>query len=490
MLLGPVAAESPAPVDDQDDSPASVTLASGDTDTTAPVAAPLVVKRSVTATVGASHKGAPAVTTGPTVVGDVVLEAYRTAAAVAPASCNLEVSLLAAIGQVESGNLAGRRLDSDHRPVPPVLGPVLDGSGGFAAISDTDRGQWDGDTSWDRAVGPMQFIPSSWRLSGVDLDSDGERHPQDIEDAAGAAMVYLCAGGADLSTTDGLRRAIFSYNHSDEYVSLVLAWKQAFDDQGLELDLAEAPLLDLNAEQYNEVVRTVDASTARTADALGNKPPKTRPEVESVEDIPGADKKDDATPSKPGKHVAAAAAGTPTAGKPSSSSSSTPAAAGAAADKPAGASPAAEKPAASGSTSPSPTSESPASSPSDSPASSPSDSPASSPSDSPASSPADSPASSPASDPPASQDPTPADKPAADPEPEPPAAEEPAPAPDPSPTPTPDCPATPVAADPTPTEGTTPLDPAACPPPADGSPAPTEPPASAAADAATREARP
>ena len=102
---------------------------------------------------------------GPTPVGDVVLTAYQVAASVAPQSCNLEVSLLAAIGQVESGNLAGRRLDSDHRPVPPVLGPVLNGSGGFAAIADTDGGEWDGDRVWDRAVGPLQFIPSSWQLA-------------------------------------------------------------------------------------------------------------------------------------------------------------------------------------------------------------------------------------------------------------------------------------------------------------------------------------
>lgn len=204
---------------------------------------------------------------GPTPVGDVVLTAYQVAASVAPQSCNLEVSLLAAIGQVESGNLAGRRLDSDHRPVPPVLGPVLNGSGGFAAIADTDGGEWDGDRVWDRAVGPLQFIPSSWQLAGVDLDGDGERNPQDVEDAAGAAMVYLCAGGADLSTDEGLRSAIFAFNHSHSYVELVLAWKDTFDTQGLDLAQAEAHLLDLDAVAYQQVVSHVDKARASTARA-------------------------------------------------------------------------------------------------------------------------------------------------------------------------------------------------------------------------------
>jgi len=269
--LGPVAAEPAQPPLEPGDpaTPIALTLASS------AAVAPVVVRRGRAATVGRpAHAASPHSTVGPTVVGDVVLDAYHLAALVAPKSCNLDVSLLAAIGQVESGNLAGYRLDADHRPVSPVLGPVLDGSGGVAAIPDTDGGQWDNHTRWDRAVGPMQFIPSSWRLAGVDLDADGERHPQDIEDAAGAAMVYLCVGGTDLSTGEGLRRAIFAYNHSSSYVRLVLAWKAAFDAQGLELDLAEPPPLQLSAVQYKRVARAVDVSTARTVKARASHGPR------------------------------------------------------------------------------------------------------------------------------------------------------------------------------------------------------------------------
>ena len=71
-------------------------------------------------------------------VPNVLLAAYRSAAAGAPEACHLPVSLLAAIGEVESGSLVGRELDSRHRT--SILGPVLDGNG-FAAVPDTDGGQ-------------------------------------------------------------------------------------------------------------------------------------------------------------------------------------------------------------------------------------------------------------------------------------------------------------------------------------------------------------
>jgi len=157
-----------------------------------------------------------------------LLAAYERAVAAAPPECNLSVALLAAIGQVESGNLAGHHLDAQNRVVPAILGPVLDGRR-FRAVPDTDAGHWDGNARWDRALGPMQFIPSSWRAVAIDLDGDGVRDPQDLDDAAGAAMVYLCAGGRDLATEDGLRAAILSYNRSEKYLRLVLAWKRAFD---------------------------------------------------------------------------------------------------------------------------------------------------------------------------------------------------------------------------------------------------------------------
>ena len=164
-------------------------------------------------------------------IADVLLGAYRAAVTRSPAGCHLPVSLLAAIGQVESGSLVGRPIDRAHRT--SVLGPVLDGKG-FAAIPDTDAGRWDGDATWDRAVGPMQFVPGSWRTFGVDADGDGVANPQDVEDAAAGTASYLCYGGRDLSDPVALRTSILSYNHSVAYLRLVLTYQQRFARLGLD----------------------------------------------------------------------------------------------------------------------------------------------------------------------------------------------------------------------------------------------------------------
>ena len=161
-----------------------------------------------------------------------VLAAYTLAIAVAPPGCHLSLPLLAAIGQVESGNLAEHAVDAKNTVTPAIIGPVLNGRG-VRAVADTDGGQWDGNKRWDRALGPFQFIPSSWRVAGVDMDADGVRDPQNIFDAAGAAMVYLCAGGRDLATPAGLRQGVLAYNHSSRYLRLVLAWKAVLDNVDL-----------------------------------------------------------------------------------------------------------------------------------------------------------------------------------------------------------------------------------------------------------------
>ena len=82
---------------------------------------------------------------------------------------------------------------------PAIIGPALDGVE-FASIPDSDGGRYDGDTTWDRAVGPMQFIPSSWAIFGEDADGDGFDDPNNMYDATLAAAEHLCRGGADTST--------------------------------------------------------------------------------------------------------------------------------------------------------------------------------------------------------------------------------------------------------------------------------------------------
>ena len=98
----------------------------------------------------------------------------------------LSWTVLAAIGQIESG-------DGQN------MGPSTAG-----------------------ALGPMQFLPSTWAAWGV--DGFGETGPPDIMnpfDAVPSAARMLCADGA--TTGDqGLRQAIFDYNHATWYVDEVL----------------------------------------------------------------------------------------------------------------------------------------------------------------------------------------------------------------------------------------------------------------------------
>ncbi|MFB9538203.1 MULTISPECIES: lytic transglycosylase domain-containing protein [Streptomyces] len=159
-----------------------------------------------------------------------VFAAYRRAedrlADEAP-GCRLRWQLLAAIGQVESGQARGGRVASDGTTVAPILGPRLDGVA-FALIRDTDGGAHDGDSAYDRAVGPMQFIPSTWARWGADGNGDGRTDPNNVFDAALAAGRYLCAGGRDLSVPAQLDRAILGYNHSAAYLRTVRAWYAYF----------------------------------------------------------------------------------------------------------------------------------------------------------------------------------------------------------------------------------------------------------------------
>ena len=139
--------------------------------------------------------------------------------------CRLSWSTLAGIGRVESdhGRFGGARVGADGAAQPTIIGPPLDGSPGVREIRDTDGGRLDGDTTFDRAVGPMQFLPGTWARYGADGNGDGVRDPNQLDDAALAAARYLCADGRDTASGEGWWAGVLTYNRSVDYARLVWA---------------------------------------------------------------------------------------------------------------------------------------------------------------------------------------------------------------------------------------------------------------------------
>lgn len=168
-------------------------------------------------------------------IPSAAIAAYQRGAQIinaADKTCNIPWELIAAIGRVESnhGRYGGNVLNDEGVATPGIYGITLDGKNNTQAIQDTDAGELDKDTVYDRAVGPMQFIPSTWAVVKVDADGDGERNPQDVDDAALAAGVYLCSGTENLSERKGQETAVYRYNHSKDYVNLVLRLMEAYQE--------------------------------------------------------------------------------------------------------------------------------------------------------------------------------------------------------------------------------------------------------------------
>lgn len=162
-----------------------------------------------------------------------VMEAYAAAALWAQDAhprCGVEWNTLAGVGWVEShhGWLRGASVTANGDVKPQIIGVPLDGSGGTALIPDTDGGKLDGDTEFDRAVGPMQFIPETWQLFSVDARGTGDPDPHHIDDAVFSAANYFCSMGVDFSTDDGWNRGILRYNASQQYADDVYAAAQYY----------------------------------------------------------------------------------------------------------------------------------------------------------------------------------------------------------------------------------------------------------------------
>ena len=200
-------------------------------------------------------------------------------------SCSVDWTLLAGIGKIESnhGRIGGASVSRTGQVSTQILGPLLDGGqserqalgaridagpadsvlaaltaaqravqtnfdnsrwglvtaipneltadeapedpgNGFAVVVDSDGGRLDGDEQWDRAIGPMQFLPETWSKWATDGNGDGVADPHNLYDAATTAGRFLC----HLSATRGSSPATFllGYNSSTSYVRSVLATAQ------------------------------------------------------------------------------------------------------------------------------------------------------------------------------------------------------------------------------------------------------------------------
>jgi membrane-bound lytic murein transglycosylase B len=168
----------------------------------------------------------------------VALHAYWRASALAP--CRIPWWVIAGIGRIESGHGSahGSSLTAEGDTTVHILGIPLDGRAGTAAIADSDGGRLDDDARWDRAVGPMQFIPGTWGRWAADGNADEEADPHNIYDAAGAAARYLCFSRGDLLTEPQIRSALLAYNRSVPYGTKVLAEGGRYRDA---LDLPDIP---------------------------------------------------------------------------------------------------------------------------------------------------------------------------------------------------------------------------------------------------------
>ncbi len=171
----------------------------------------------------------------------VAYDAYRSASEGAPGvteSCRVPWQVVAGIAQVESRH---GQIDPDHHlaadgsVVPPIRGRPLDGRRGTQTIADTDDGELDGDQTWDRAMGPLQFIPTTWRELGRDGNADGTADPDNLYDASLTAVAHLCLREpGDYGDRGELRRALIAYNASGRYADDVLRWIDRYQSEQID----------------------------------------------------------------------------------------------------------------------------------------------------------------------------------------------------------------------------------------------------------------
>ncbi len=171
-------------------------------------------------------------------IPEIVLAAYRNAELSLQSqepNCGLNWSLLAGIGHIESNHAGHGHTDAAGTTIGTIYGPSLDGTlPGNEVIKA-------GDGNYVRAVGPMQFLPSTWAHYASDGNGDGVADPNNVFDASLAAGKYLCSGGLDLRDPQQELRSVLRYNNSMTYASNVLSWANAYKTGGMPTPVQISP---------------------------------------------------------------------------------------------------------------------------------------------------------------------------------------------------------------------------------------------------------
>lgn len=81
--------------------------------------------------------------------------------------------------------------------------------------------------SWAGAFGIAQFVPSSYTKYAVDGNSDGVIDLFDLADATASIANYLKVHGWERNSPEKNWKAIYEYNHCDEYVKAIFAYAKS-----------------------------------------------------------------------------------------------------------------------------------------------------------------------------------------------------------------------------------------------------------------------
>jgi membrane-bound lytic murein transglycosylase B len=209
------------------------------------------------ATVSAPPPATVVNSTGALGIPAMTLSAYRNAEQMMAASdpgCGISWNLLAGIGRIESMHANGGATDARGTAIRPIYGPALDGTlpGNEVIV----QGRGGGQVTYARAMGPMQFLPSTWARYASDGDGDGMADSQNLYDSTLAAARYLCSGGLDLRDQSQVMAAILRYNNSMPYARNVLGWAASYATGVVPVDLPPVtgpapPLADMHLEHLD-----------------------------------------------------------------------------------------------------------------------------------------------------------------------------------------------------------------------------------------------